>query len=204
MPGTNRARNLPLGPDGRGLGPAVGTLALALALAACGDAFANLLAPVPEEPGQATLVDFRTGGLSDPSAFDLISGRTVRVDQTASWDFLFYVTEGGQAQLRTFSAATDGGNHAGLQKVSRGFDDLTRAPSSGYVAEEPLPISVGDVVAAVTRQEPGVSIRCRHFAKLEVLAIDTEAETMRFRYLVNPNCEVRSVEAGASGQEQNR
>lgn len=166
---------------------------------ACDDPFESLIQPVPEVPTQATLWDYREGPFHRPSAFDLADPRPVRVDQVAEWDFLFYVTEAGEPQLRPYATVVDVPSVAGLQRVSASFDDLQRAPAEGYRTDAPTSIAAGDVLAVVSRQRAGTSVRCRRFGKLEVLSIDPDALTVTFRHLVNPNCEARGLVPGQRG-----
>lgn len=175
-------------------------VAVWVAAAGCGDAFDRLLAPVPLEPSRVGLVDFRTGPLQEPSAFDLLNERTVRVDQTSGWDFLFVLTETGRPELRPFEAVTGRLSESGLQKVASGFEELVLAPEEGYVRTEAVPIAEGDVLAAVSRRDPTFrGLRCRHFGKIEILEIDAAAGRLAFRHLANPNCEVRGLVPGETG-----
>lgn len=170
---------------------------LTVGLLACSDPFGDLVRPVPEEPGEVTLWDFRTGPFYEPPAFNMLAQQRVRVDQTSSWDFLFFITEGGVAQFRAFTAVTGEPRDAALQVVEASFEDLREAPERGYDPAEPVSIVDGDVVAMVSRNDAGAGIRCRRFGKLEVLEIDSEVGTITFRYLINPNCELRTLVPGA-------
>ena len=87
---------------------------------------------------------------------------------------------------------------AGLQRMSVPFEALREAPESGYTHVDSLPAAVGDVFAVQSRRDPAFgTIRCRRFAKVEVLEIDAAAGTFSFRHLVNPNCEQRTLVPGA-------
>ncbi len=171
-----------------------------IAALGCGDAFDRLLSPVPLQPTRVELVDFRTGPLLEPSAFDGVNGRAVRVDQSVGWDFLFYLAEDGAAELRPFEAVTGELSEAGLQKVTTPFEGMTVAPEDGYVRIEPVPVSEGDVLAFTSRRDPAFQgLRCRHFGKLEIVEIDRDAGRITFRHLLNPNCEVRGLVPGETG-----
>lgn len=178
----------------------VAWLAGLVTVLACGDGFDRLLSPVALRPTRVELVDFRTGPLLEPSAFDGVNGRVVRVDQTVGWDFLFFLPEDGPAELRAFEAVTGELSEASLQKVELAFDDITLAPEEGYVRTEPVPVSEGDVLVFTTRRDPAFQgLRCRHFGKLEVLEIDRPAGRLAFHFLLNPNCEVRGLVPGETG-----
>lgn len=181
----------------RWIGPSLAGL---VAWTGCGDAFEQLLGPVPLQPTRVELVDFRTGPLQTSSAFDVVGRRAVRVDQTSGWDFLFFVTEEGTPELRPFEAVTGTLQESGMQKVDVTFEGLTLAPQDGYVRTEPIPIAEGDVLAVVSRRDPAFGgIRCRRYAKIEVLGIDIAAGSLTFQHLINPNCEVRGLVPGETG-----
>ena len=184
--------------------PILGLLCLLplLASAGCDDPFEALRQPVSEVPGEATLVDFREGPLREPSAFDLIFGIPVRVDQTSGWDFLFAIAEDGTATLLPVEAAVGTRSEAGLLPVDTPFEQLRRVPASGYIRDAPVPIAEGDVLAAVSRPEPGQAFLCRHFGKLEILDIELPERTVTFRFLVNPNCEIRDIIPGEPGSPE--
>ena len=167
-------------------------------LTACGGSTDPILIPVPDEPREAILVDVSTGEISDPSAFDIFSGDAVRTDQFSGWDFLFQVAEDGTKLLWPRSAVIEENEDSGLFRVSVTFEQLTQAPEAGYVRLDSVPVAVGDVFAARSRRNPAFgSIRCRQFAKIEVLEIDPDAGTVSLLHLVNPNCEKRTLVPGA-------
>jgi hypothetical protein len=172
-------------------------LAFLMAVQACGDPFEPILIPVPDEPEEATLSDFRMGPVQKPAAFDLISVAEIRTDQFSGWDFLFEIDESGTPVFRPRGDVIDEEAEAGLALSSLSFEGLTEAPEEPYVRDAPVAIQVGDVLAVVSRKDPSFgSVRCRHFAKLEILDIDLPNLAMTFRYLVNPNCEKRRLTPG--------
>ncbi len=173
-------------------------LVLTLTFGACDDPFAALLQPVDETPGEVTLVDFRTGALQDPSAFDLLFQVVVRVDQSGQWDFAYVVTD-GQQQLLPFGALADSLTDAGLQQVSDSFEGLEDAPEEGYTIGEPVTIAEGDVLAVRSRSDSNSFIFCRRYGKIEILDIDADLGHLTFRFLINPNCEDRVLVPGQHG-----
>jgi len=167
-------------------------------LSACGNSTEPTLIPVPDEPREALLVDVSSGALSDPSAFDLISAEPVRTDQFSGWDFVFQIADDDSSLLWPRAAIVEEDEDAGLQRMSVSFEALREAPESGYTHVDSLPAAVGDVFAVQSRRDPAFgTIRCRRFAKVEVLEIDAAAGTFSFRHLVNPNCEQRTLVPGA-------
>lgn len=159
---------------------------------ACGDPFDPFVTPIPDAQ-EATLVDFREGDLVDSSAFDMLAGTAVRTDQTSGWDFLFLVDETAGPALLPRAGLLDDDTSAGLQLATVPFATLAEAPEEGYTMEEPVPIEVGDVLVMVSRRNPGVSVRCRVFGKLEVLSIEGTPATLTIDVVINPNCERRAL-----------
>ncbi|MFQ5889269.1 MAG: hypothetical protein ACE5JR_04355 [Gemmatimonadota bacterium] len=176
------------------------SIAALLGALGCGRDFSPVLVALPEEPEEATLTDFLTGDLGDPAAFDLVIGESVRTDLVLGWDFVFFLPSGGVPEFRLRGQILNEDSDAGLRRASRSFDAIQEAPDSGYVRDRTVPIAVGDVFFAVSRRDPTFgSLRCRHFAKLEILALDAAESTVTFRHLINPNCEQRSLVPGAEG-----
>lgn len=177
--------------------PIVGLVGI-LGLSACGEGTQPILIPVPDEISESMMVDVTAGALDEPSAFDIITGESVRTDQFSGWDFVFQIAEDGSALWWPRGALIEEDEDSGLQQVSLAFEALTEAPEGGYVRLESVPVAVGDVFAGRSRRDPALgNIRCRRFAKIEILAIDAGEGTVSFRHLVNPNCEKRTLVPGA-------
>lgn len=164
-------------------------LAAALAAAGCQNPFEPEPTPVPG-PESHVLHDFRAGPLVEPSAFDLFSAAPVRTDQNSGWDFLFFVTAGGDPQLRPRAVVIGDGSTAGLQPVQGAFDELLQVPEGGYTADAPTAVEAGAVYAARSRRSSG----CTRFGKLTVDSVDAAAGRLFLTTVVNPNCNDRSVE----------
>lgn len=178
--------------------PRVPVLAALALLLGCGDSFDPVVLPVPETPEEETLADFVAGDPQDPPAFDLITAIPVRVDLSPAWDFLFAIGQDGSPELRPRGMVTGVDSDAGLQPASAAFEAIEEAPQEGYERRSAVLVAEGDVLFAVSRRDPSfVSLRCRRFAKLEILGIDLEARTLTFRHLINPNCERRTLVPGA-------
>ena len=174
------------------------SLVAILGMSACGNGTEPILIPIPDETREATVVDVSTGSIADPSAFDVITGEAVRTDQFSGWDFVFQITEDGGAVWWPRSSIIEEDEDSGLQLSSLEFEGLVEAPEAGYVQFESVPVSVGDVFAARSRRDPAFgNVRCRRFAKLEILNIDVDRGTVSFQHLVNPNCEKRKLVPGA-------
>jgi hypothetical protein len=157
-------------------------------LTGCSDTLGTTLIPNPMEPVEISLFDFNDGSLIDPSAYDLLNDVAVRTDQVANWDFLFVLAPGGTATLEPRSAVTGEESDAALQLSTDSFNGITEAPLTGY-STGALTVQEGDILFGVSRRNPVFSVRCRLFAKFEILSIDLAALEMRLRLVRNPNCE---------------
>lgn len=184
----------------------LGLLSLALlfgtALTACDDPTSSRLSPVPDEPSMATLTSLEDGSLRDASAFDVTGPAAVRTDQTSEWDFAVRRTEGGGLAFAPRNLVLEESSAAGLQRMEQGFGELTEAPGGGYVTDETVALDSGAVYAVRSRRDPAVALSCFRFMKMEVLSVDRAGGAVTIRYLGNPNCGRRTVEAGASGEDQ--
>lgn len=158
----------------------------------CSDPYDALLTPVPE-PREEVLIDFLGGDLVDAAAFDLIAATPVRTDLTSGWDMLFLVSPEDGPSLVPRSSVLDEDSSAGIQIVNRPFALFDEAPGDGYTSDAPTPIQVGDVIAVVSRSNPGVSVRCRYYGKFEILSISGDPARLTINAVVNPNCEERAL-----------
>ncbi|MFW6084782.1 MAG: hypothetical protein ACODAA_06170 [Gemmatimonadota bacterium] len=169
------------------------TVAVVAATAvACTDPFEPILTPIPE-PREAELIDFEQGDLVDAAAYDMLTSSAVRTDQTSGWDFLFVVDDEEGPALLPRSGLLDDDSSAGVQLADGPFDTLESAPEDGYSTSDLVPVAPGDVLLLVSRQNPGVSVRCRVYGKLEVESIEGSPAVLALRVVINPNCERRRL-----------
>ena len=176
-------------------------LACALAVAAAGACSdANSL----PDPQFENFVDTVTIGalegtpISTPSGF-AIQGRAVRTDTTTSFEFAYNVRRRDDGTFeRVFiprAALGIEGTSAnpGLQRRSETFDNITRAPSNGYVSDSIVPVALGDrfiVRSRVICATLGVPL----YGKLEILSF--QDSTVTFRTLVDQNCGYKDLLPG--------
>ena len=85
----------------------------------------------------------------------------------------------------------------GLQRSALSFEAITTAPQDGYVDTASVISQVGDVVL-VRSQHASCTLEVNPYiyAKLQILAIDAAARTIRLRMRVDPDCGFRSFLAG--------
>ena len=203
LPGVAGARariaSLPIAAAARArIASLLSAVVAAIAVLACDDPYAAFLRNVPTTPSEVTLYDYATSRLEDPPAFDIVGGRSARIDQTLNWDFLFQISD-GTPELAPFSAATDTVTDAGLQASSESFGAILEAPETGYTIAEPVPVQAGDVLIARSRVDRTRVVVCNQYAKIEIIRVDMAAGTITFSYLINPNCGDTVLEAGQRG-----
>lgn len=171
-------------------------------LLGCGDNL-NISFPRPSEPLEETLFDLVAGPIDRPSALDVVSGRgsglprPVRVDESGEWDVAFGIVAGQpvwlpQGYFEAFEASS------GIVRLEGTFDQIQDAPSDRelYETEQPVPLVEAATYAIRSRNDPALSLPCRIFAKLEVIAIEGDPARVRIRMLWNPNCDRRRVTPG--------
>jgi hypothetical protein len=72
-----------------------------------------------------------------------------------------------------------------------GLEDVTRAPAdtTAYVADEAVPVRMGNVYVVKTNRARGsFGTTCVYHAKLEPVVIDVPGGSLLFRYVTNPVC----------------
>ncbi len=178
---------------------ALPSLALAVAAAGCSDP--NQL-PDPTLPNAVdTLGLYAVSGTEvwRPSGYSLTERRAVRLDQSTVADFAYQVTPDGRHILlpgALVGQAAASGVNPGLQVVDSTFDELSLAPTSGYLTADTVEVAAGTVFLIKGR----VSLTCFYgyptYGKGEILSLDADAGTVLFRVLVNGNCGYRSLEPG--------
>lgn len=168
---------------------------LALALAA-GCSNANSLA----DPTNTNVVDTVTLGalegtpIQTPSAFSVLIG-AVRTDQTTDFEFAYNVEASGRRVLlprQVLGLTSTSGANPGLQASAATFDEITVAPSNGYVTDSAVPAEVGQ--RWLVRSRVFCSIGVPQYAKIEILSF--EDSTVTFKVLADNNCGYKGLEPG--------
>lgn len=186
------------------------TLLAALVISGCGSQ--DFFAALPTEPRETTLFDLFGPIIERPAAFDLATGPGAsRTDLTSQWDFVFAITPPGAAGCFSGFAAGDPvflprgcfeGLEAssGLMQSTRTFEEVVTASgiADDYVSETALPADSGAVYVLRSRPDPGLSSTCRRYLKLEVLSVNAVTGALTFRFLWNPNCNLRNLPTGST------
>jgi hypothetical protein len=135
--------------------------------------------------------------VATPSGYALDGGRRVRTDLSDAFDFAYNVeADGRHVFIPRAAFGLDSSNtvNPGFQLQTKTFDEITIAPSNGYVSAEIVPIEAGQVY--VVRSRVTCSIGVPQYAKLEILSFDDVARTVAFRILIDENCGFRGLEPG--------
>ena len=129
-----------------------------------------------------------------PAGLWLFGQQAVVVNSSFTFDVAFDMDAQGNATLYTVryvAGDLSAAHSVGMQKVSSSYDGLTKAPSSGYVSDSLLTASVGDVFAIQTSDPSACSFSVYSnviYGKVQILAVDPVARTVRTRFTVDPNC----------------
>ncbi len=187
--------NLPPPCDQSAVSPLLLPLALAAACSDSGDI------------GDATelnVIDTMTIGalegtpISTPSGFRITTG-PVRTDQTVDFEFAYNVRrlDDGSYQRVLLPRAALGLSsnnqvNPGLQRREENFDDITSAPSNGYVSDSAVPVVLGERLLVRSRVICDIGVPL--YGKLEILGFADS--TITFKILSNQNCGFKDLLPG--------
>jgi hypothetical protein len=135
-----------------------------------------------------------------PAAFNIVFFTTLRLEPTYGFDLVFDIDTDGKVVLipvRLVGGAVTSGRRVGLQRITGPYDEMTRAPSSGYQYDSTLTLSVGEG-ALVELQTDICQFQASQivYAKLQIKAVDLVSRTIVFRITYDPNCGFRSFLPG--------
>ena len=182
---------------------ALGVTVFAL-LAACSS---SLLVPATVANVVDTVTLYALDGtpLGTPSAYAISGRRTVRIETSVVFDFAFNVDSLDQPVLLPIGAIGLGSSDTlaqpGFQLTTATFDNVTLAPTDGYETKTPFVVTTGNVALTRSRVQTcanGSSLPL--YAKLQVLAIDAAARSIRFQILSDQNCAYRGLAPGLPEQ----
>ena len=151
-----------------------------------------------EFPDTVLLYSLSRPELNLESAFDFNNRIGVRIEHpnsTGNWD-MAVDTRGGQVVLLPPGALGVASRAAVAVLEGRSFASVTEAPADTalYTARLPVPVRMGTVYVWRTRQSYGNwGMACVYYAKMEPLAIDPQAGTLRFVFDASPVCNDRSL-----------
>ena len=132
--------------------------------------------------------------VSSPAGLWLFGRQAVVINPAYAFDLAFDIDTQGQATMFTVRRVAGGlslAHSVSLQRITGGFDNLLKAPQTGYITDSLFTAKVGDVFAVSTTDPTACSFSVFSnviYAKVEVLGVDPNARTVRTRFTVDPNC----------------
>lgn len=175
-------------------GPLVGVLLLALSLPSTGcDAFEPTMFPVGDTVVLHSLA--RAEHIGEVSAFDFIIPQAVVVERPkdrsyTDFDVAISELDGAFVMLPAGMFETfDIEPGIVVDRSGVVFEEVTEAPSSGYITDTEVPLELGPIYVVRTRAQNA----CSRYAKFEVLDLDMADGTVEFRFLRNNLCNDRAL-----------
>ena len=183
----------------------LGDVGVAL-LAACSNPLGLAPATSANQVDTITLYAIQGTNINTPSAYAIIGRTAVLTQQTAGWDFVFnYDSLRRPAFYPTGAlpkyAIVDSVVSPGFQVSNASFDNTTEAPTDGYVTDKPVVLTLQTVLIARSKSEtcPDGTVYPL-FAKIQPIAFDSVARSVRFRVLADQNCGYRGLAPGLPSQ----
>jgi hypothetical protein len=173
--------------------------AAALSTAACDDPFAPR-ATTSTRTDSFVVYSVTQTPINAPAAFNIVFFTTLRLEPTYGFDLVFDIDENGKVVLipvKLVGGAVTSARQVGLQRITGAYEELTRAPTSGYEYDSTLTLDVGEGALVELRTDV-----CQFqtsqlvYAKLQIKAIDPATRTIVFRITYDPNCGFRSFLPG--------
>lgn len=150
------------------------------------------------------MVVFALHGTSvqSPSGYSVPDGpvRTDRSVESRLFDLAYDVAVSGIdtnhyfLPLAVLKLSTTQSVNPGLQLRAETFGQITVAPSNGYITNDTLTLSVGQVY--IVRSRLLCSIGVSLYSKLEILSFDDSARTVQFKVLADNNCGYKGLQPG--------
>lgn len=192
---------------------------VAIAIAAVGACSDPFEVKASSEVYEDTLAVYALSAVppSAPTALNTFDGVAVRTDPSEHFDLVFDIREdpetGDTAAFVLPPRAVGGFSTAGIRKDTRAYEDIERAPTSGYDDSSAVRIEPGDVllVQAQSYACSGqlISARLYIYSKIVIDSVkanppfDPETNpagsTIYFRFRTDPNCGFVSFADGLPG-----
>jgi hypothetical protein len=177
----------------------LGVIASAV-LAACSDPNQLAKATLENRLDTLTLYSLATAPLHQPAAYSLSAGTAVRTwDVGTNFDFAYSTTSAGKSvflPLDLLGLASSSSVKPGLLRSTSSFDQMTKAPLDGYVTSDTIVVAEQDLFYLRTGISTCTALGVPLYGKLEVLDIDTVAQSVKIRVLANQNCGYRELRLG--------
>jgi len=167
---------------------------------ACGGP-TGLEATEPTQTSEVSLYALSGTPSGYPSALSVPANQAVSIDASLQFDIAFDIDAQQRAVLYPMALIAWPRldiHRVGMIKVTQVYDEVTRAPGTGYNYGDSIIVAVGDVIIVESNDSRVCSFPfpARLYAKFVVDEIDLAARALRFRMTQNPNCGFRSFLAG--------
>lgn len=134
-----------------------------------------------------------------PSAYLIATRSAVRLDQLASFDFIYDITPLGEPILLPMAAVANTGRttgNPGLLPTTTPYDSITVAEQTGYITTDTVRVRVGDTFYARSQVSPACFLGIPYYAKLQIIAMNDVERSVWIQVLSNINCGYRSLAPG--------
>ena len=166
--------------------------------AACGD---TRRLPAMDRVRADTLMVYALTGtdVSYPTALNVFELAIVRATGVFNYELVFDIDAAGNAVIYPMELLVDEEatvRRVGIQTVAVPYAELTSAPRTGYVYDQPLVVSPGETVAIEAQ------IPCPYpypqviFGKLKVDSVNVAKRVIYFEAVSDPSCGFRSLVPG--------
>ncbi|NOT09067.1 MAG: hypothetical protein HOP28_12780 [Gemmatimonadales bacterium] len=183
-----------------GLLPALAIFLAVLAVEACSDQLSLLPPQFRNEEDTIIVYAIRGTPLDRASAYDVYSRNVVRLDQRAVFDFAYDIDDQGRNVFLPYGAiiATGGQSNGlpGFQPTNTDFDQISIAEQLGYITKDTIEVQEGMTLYLRSSLNGTCSLGIPYYAKVQVLGMDPEQRSLRFRVLANINCGYRGLTIG--------
>lgn len=180
--------------------PTTAVVGFALAFAACGEP-TGLTAIDPTITSVITVYSLTGTPTGFPTAISLPGAQAVRADANLFFDVAFDMDESGLVSVYPMELIAWPRldiHRVGILSLTEDFEDVVRAPQSGYTYDEVLQVREGAVIV-VESNDPRVCFYpypIRRYARLLLESVDVQARSIRVRMTNNANCGFRSFLPG--------
>jgi len=171
----------------------------AIGTAACDDPFAPRATTVVRTDSFIVYSVSQTP-VNVPAAFNIIFFTPLRLEPTYGFDLAFDIDDDGKVVLipvNLAGGAVTAGRRVGLQRITGSYDEMTRAPTTGYQYDSTLVLDIGES-ALIELQTEVCQFQTSQvvYAKLQIKAADPVSRVIAFRITYDPNCGFRSFLPG--------
>lgn len=178
---------------------AFSALVTAALLTACGDPLSLPPASLENRVDTLKLYSLARSPIHFPSAFVMAARQVARLDQLVNFDFVYDTDASGGRYFLPFAAVAPTPQTTrlpGFLDTPTTFDAITVAEQVGYITQDTVPLTVGQVLYVRSAVDPNCGIGTPYYGKLQVLGFNDTEHSVLFRFLINVNCGYRGLELG--------